>query len=106
MMETDTIERAVRILQESVPAGSSVILFGSHARGDARDDSDLDFLVVEPEVGNRFGEMARLSELLGSALIPADVVVLSREAFERWQETPNSLAYHASREGKIYDSVA
>ena len=105
-METDTVERAVRILLESVPAGTSVILFGSHARGDARDDSDLDFLVVEPAVEDRFGEMARLSELLGAALIPADVVVLSREAFEHWQETPNTLAYHASREGRVYDSVA
>jgi hypothetical protein len=31
---------------------AQVILFGSHARGEASPQSDVDFLVVEPEVAN------------------------------------------------------
>ena len=34
--------------RQSVP--SKIILFGSYARGDARHDSDVDFLVVESAV--------------------------------------------------------
>ena len=45
MMDQATIERAVDLLLEAAPAGSKVILFGFHARGDARPDSDLDILV-------------------------------------------------------------
>jgi predicted nucleotidyltransferase len=32
--------------QQIVPPGSEVILFGSRARGDARDDSDWDVLIL------------------------------------------------------------
>jgi predicted nucleotidyltransferase len=63
-------------------------VFGSQARGDARPDSDLDLLVVEPTVADRFAEMARLSTLLGRRLIPADVVVMSADAFEQQKGVP------------------
>ena len=36
-----------------------MILFGSHARGEARPHSDVDFLVVEPEVANEAEESVR-----------------------------------------------
>jgi len=45
-----TIERAGRALIEAVPAPAKVILFGPHARGDADDRSDYDFLVIEREI--------------------------------------------------------
>ena len=71
----------------------------------ARTDSDLDFLVVEPDVTSRFAEMVRLSHLLGDMLVPADVVVLSRALFDRYRNTPNTIAYEASRNGKVYEPV-
>jgi predicted nucleotidyltransferase len=37
-----------------------VIVFGSRARGDADERSDFDFLVIEREVDDCFGEMACL----------------------------------------------
>ena len=74
---TDPIAASLACLRCHLPPGSRVIVFGSQARGEARDDSDLDLLVVEPEVRNRFDEMARLASLLGRELIPADVVVMS-----------------------------
>lgn len=88
MPSDEVLQRALTLLFEAVPPGSQVILFGSRASGKARPDSDYDFLVVEPQVVDRFGEMVRLSALLGSALIPADVVVVSRDVFERWRGVP------------------
>ena len=40
------------------------MLFGSYARGDAREDSDLDLLVIEPRVDDRAKEMVRLRRVL------------------------------------------
>jgi predicted nucleotidyltransferase len=55
---------------ESAP-GATIILFGSRARGDAREGSDLDFMVVEPEVKARREEMERLRLAVGRIVIPA-----------------------------------
>ena len=41
------------------------------------------FLVIEREVEDRFGEMARLGQILGRLLIPAQVVVASEEEVQR-----------------------
>lgn len=106
MQGDKVLQKAIGLLFDAAPAGSLVILFGSRSRGSARANSDYDFLVVEPEVGDRVAEMARLSALLGSAMIPADVVVLSRSSFERWCSEPNSLAARAYKEGTVYESAA
>ncbi len=38
-----------KVVQEVTPKGSDVFLFGSRARGDAREDSDWDILIVLPK---------------------------------------------------------
>jgi predicted nucleotidyltransferase len=40
-----------------------VVLFGSRARGDARDDSDYDVAVFLRDITDRFAEMDRLADL-------------------------------------------
>jgi uncharacterized protein len=56
----EILQVAARQLMDAAQSPSRVILFGSHARGDADADSDLDFLVIERDVTDRFGEMVRL----------------------------------------------
>ena len=105
MPDQATITSAVRLLLEAAPAGSEVILFGSHARGDAGADSDLDFLVIEPEVASRHEEMVRLRDTLRPLRVPADVLVTSREIFEDWRDTPNNVLYEAWKEGRVFHEV-
>ena len=82
-----------------------MILFGSHARGDASPDSDLDFLVIEPRVADHRHEMVRLDEVLEPLDIPTDVLVTSRAIFEEWHDTPGTVLYEAAKEGRIFDAV-
>jgi len=105
MIDEQILQQAIRLLLDAAP-GAKVILFGSHARGEARPDSDLDFLVIEPEVKDRLGEMTRLATVLAPLMIPTDVLVVSAERFSYWKDTPNTVYNRAIREGKVYEQVA
>ena len=97
------IQSALACLAPELPRGARVFVFGSCADGDARTDSDIDLLVIEPEVKDRAAEMIRLSALLGRQLIPADVVVMSSEMFGRQREIRNTLAWRVARQGIEYE---
>jgi len=79
-----------------------VWLFGSRARGDARERSDWDLLVVVPDDTQRElfdPQLAwRLQREMGTY---ADVVLLTRSEFAEDQDTANSLPYLVAREGAL-----
>ncbi len=93
------IAEAGRRLSEAAPQ-ARVILFGSHARGEARQRSDVDFLVIEPEVENEAAESVRLSKALRGLLVPAEVIVVSEEHVHEWRNVPGSLVHAALAEGR------
>ena len=64
----------LRIYGENV---NSIILYGSRACGDARDDSDIDILVVTNKDFD-YSEMLRLSSTLVASLSLENDVVISR----------------------------
>jgi predicted nucleotidyltransferase len=105
MIDESTIKEAVGLLQQAAP-GSTIIVFGSCARGQSSKDSDLDVMVVEPTVASRHEEMVRLSDVLRPLGIPADVLVASKETFEYWADTPNTIYYEVAREGRVFDANA
>ncbi len=99
------INKAVALLRQAAP-DATIILFGSWARGEAKEDSDLDFLVVEPEVTAQREEMVRLSDALRPLRVPFDVLVVSQKTFDEWADTPNTVLYEAAREGRIFHAVS
>ncbi len=101
MLNPGVIQDAVRRVVAAAQSPSRVILFGSYARGEARDDSDLDLIVVEKEVADIGEEMIRLQDAIGWLGIDVDVLVYSESEYEKrknWCSTP---VYWASREGKV-----
>ena len=100
MISEDTIAQAVARLVEAANP-EQIVLFGSYARGDARADSDLDFLVVESEVTDRAREMVRLSRALRHLRVPVDVLVVSRDELERYGREAGSVYWWALKEGRV-----
>ena len=73
MLSEEKIQSVVeRIVQVAQP--SKVILFGSYARGNANENSDLDLMVIEPHVADSGREMVRLRIAIGSIGMRAVVI--------------------------------
>ena len=95
------LERLVeRIVAAMRP--EAVYLFGSRASGDARPDSDYDFLVVVSDSLPReqwsLRTAARIERDPGVA---ADVIPCRRSVFERRREQVGTLSHKATHEGRL-----
>ena len=78
-----------------------VVLFGSYACGQAREDSDIDLLVVaETTLGarERYSAVRRLV-----ADVPAsfDIVVKTPAEYARWRSVVNHIVYFADKYGRV-----
>ena len=100
MIDPDLIDKGARRIAGAAP-GARVILFGSHARGEAGADSDVDLLVIEPRVEDQHGEVVRLQRLLAPLRLPADVIVVSEAHVEEWGDVPSTMLHEALREGRV-----
>jgi predicted nucleotidyltransferase len=106
MLTAQVIQSAAVRVASAASSPARVILFGSYARGDASDDSDLDLLVVEKEVADPTGEYLRLRDAVGNVGVGVDLLLFSESEFalrKQWWTTP---AYWAEREGRLlYESA-
>ncbi len=77
-----------------------VYVFGSHARGQAGPDSDLDFLVVVPTSDrSRYQRAVEARGLVRDIRFPKDIIVLTRADWEDDLQVVCSLASTVYREG-------
>ena len=106
MAAAAAIDAMVRAIVEHV-SPEKVILFGSHARGSAGPDSDVDLLVVLRDVTNPRSKAKELYLLLAESGIPKDIVVVTPEEVAAYRDVPGTLIKPALLEGKVlYERVA
>ena len=98
---------ARRIVREVDP--QRILLFGSWARGEAKEHSDVDLLVVEREPfgqnRSRRQEAARIWRCLSEFRVPTDILVYSVGEVDQWRDSRYHVVGRALREGKVlYES--
>jgi uncharacterized protein len=107
MLAQHAIVEAAGRAAKAASSPASVMLFGSYARGDAHEGSDLDFLVIEQTVDDKAAEYLKLHRAIGAMGVGVDVLVMSAAEFERRRQVPGTLPYWAAKEGKlIHDTGA
>jgi uncharacterized protein len=99
MVEHQAIESAARKIAMSFRP-ERIILFGSHARGDADERSDVDLLIVTTLTGSRRALMVAMDRSLRGFGFARDIVILTPEEFERDKRIPGTVARPAWIEGK------
>ncbi len=77
-----------------------IVLFGSYARGDQTEDSDVDLLVVFPHAVDKATEAVRIRRAIGRVHVGVDVVVSSAQEFVEWQNVKGTVYYYARKEGR------
>jgi len=84
-----------------------IILFGSHARGTAGPDSDVDLLVVRDRVTSKVEQTIDIRMALRGMGVAKDVVVASAAEVEARKDLVGTIIYPALREGKdLYERPA
>ena len=96
----DAIAEAVRRIGERFDP-ERIILFGSHALGNAGPDSDADLLVIMRVTGSRREQAVRIDLALAGIPIPIDVLVVTPEDVEKYRDCNGAIICEAVREGKV-----
>ncbi len=100
MTASDWIEIMIdRIIRDFHPL--RLVLFGSHARGDAHPESDVDLLVVLPQVTNKRQVTVAIRRALTDLPVCKDIVVTTPEELARRGDLVGTVLRPALREGKV-----
>ena len=93
---SEVVDRIVRKFHPE-----KIILFGSWARGTAREDSDLDLLVVLSNVEHKRKAAIEVLRALNGLPISKDVIVTTPQEIEERGKTVGYILRPALEEGKV-----
>ncbi len=88
-----------RIIHQSDP--KVVIIFGSVARHEAKDDSDLDILVVFDRPVDQKKMYYELSGLFIGLKLPFDLVIMSYDDYVHYKDLDQSFTHGIMSTGKV-----
>ena len=78
-----------------------VILFGSHARGDAGEDSDLDLFIIKDSDKREIERIREVSRLLRPRLVPLDILVKTPGEVEERLAQGDTFMSEVLAEGRV-----
>ncbi len=78
-----------------------IILFGSRARGQPRNNSDYDLLVIQESDKPRYERSIPLYPALADLPAEVDILVYTPQEVREWSAVPEAFVTTAIREGKL-----
>ena len=105
--DLDAVNRDVTAIMKRIYGDrlAAIVLFGSYARGDFHEDSDVDYLVLlTDQTVNLSKEISRLSHDLNAIFLRDDIRISAKPIPASSLNTNNPLYAEVRREGKsIYE---
>ncbi len=105
MFSQESIALAAQRIAAASSSPAKVILIGSYARGDATEDSDVDFVVLQKEFKDRPNEYRCLIAEVHKCVGRVDLILMREDDFEWKSRVGGTLPYWAKKEGRVlYES--
>jgi len=104
LMAAEVKEVILKVAEKYGVKVDRIILFGSRARGDFRDDSDWDILIVSETKTDRNTERRFLYECVLRLLdldVDAELVIVSRDYYNKRKNTFGNICGTATLEGVV-----
>ena len=106
-LNREAIEAVAQLIVERFDP-EQIIMFGSCARGDIDENSDLDLLVVLPndaDIPNRGNPIH--AAIADNFLLPVDVLIRSDDVIAKYRRDPNSMISRMLEDSEVlYDRHA
>lgn len=100
MIDSALIDRVTRTIVERFNP-KRIVLFGSHARGDADPESDLDLFIEMESTKKPPKRVMEVSKVFGLRDWPMDLFVYTPEEVERFRGVIGTLVSIVDAEGKV-----
>lgn len=85
---------------------SRIILFGSCARGELRDFSDIDIAIITKSELDEDTELSFYKYLpMGDNYIPCDLIIMSEDKYNKYKHDITMLQLHLEREGIVLNGL-
>jgi uncharacterized protein len=93
-MGTEIIDRIVALIEPE-----KIIMFGSRAKGNNTEDSDVDLLILKEGVNNRRQYTQKLYKDLMPINIALDIIIDTPENFEKHKKEKSFIYYQIDKTG-------
>ena len=88
-----------RIVKNYLP--EKIILFGSYAYGEPKENSDLDLLLVKDSNIPRYRRGREVRKYLRGLKVPIDLIVYTNEEIQKWSNVKTAFITNIIKKGKI-----
>ena len=100
-LSAELLDEIIKRLAESIHP-ERIYLFGSHAVGNADQDSDVDFLAVVPDTDRSTREIAvEGRSSLSDFLMSFDLIVCTKSQFDRYADVKNTIMNEVLCDGRL-----
>jgi predicted nucleotidyltransferase len=99
VVDSALLDDVVRLIVDAVKP-VRIILFGSAARGQMNENSDLDLLIIMPDGTHRRNTGRTVYRALAELDLSKDVIVVTEDDVRKYRDEPSLVICPALREGR------
>jgi predicted nucleotidyltransferase len=100
LIDEDLLEKITRRIVEAVHP-NRIVLFGSRARGDHNQDSDIDLFIEMESNEPRWLRRKQIDQLFPERWWPMDLYILTPEESQEWGDSLATILPSIKREGTV-----